>query len=247
MGRSFRKLAALALVAWGGFWATPPPARADFELTLSEAGSSVSSLTLSDTSQGTPGVIQYSGNFGNFWLQFTFATSNSPGTAAGNGIVTIANTNLTNKDSVAHTLTISVSSTGFITPGIDQLYSTASGSITRYSASGDFTSYVDRNNTLFGTSDIAAPTLSFSGAALTNNASFSGTSISDNFSVGNNAYSITNVSDYTLAGGGSLTLSGGNSETVAPAPSGVVLALSGVPLLAVGCWLRRRRGPVLSF
>ena len=261
MGRSFRKLAALVLVAWGGFWATPPPARADFALQMSVDGQASTLGILTDVGQMTPGVIQYSGSVSvgstaYFNLAFTYATSNSPGDS--NGIVTIANTRITNLTGSAHTLTIAVSSTGFATPGVDQLYSTMSGSVTRYSATGSFTSYVDLNNGLFVTSNpsdpskvINAPTLAFSAAALTPNASFSGTSISDTFGASNAdgspiVYSITNVSNYTIAGGGSLTLSGGNSETVAPAPSGMVLALSGVPLLGLGCWLRRRRSPVLA-
>ena len=38
-----------------------------------------------------------------------------------------------------------------------------------------------------------------------------------------------------------ILLTGGEAETVTPAPSGLTLALSGAPLLSVGCWFWRRQ------
>jgi hypothetical protein len=240
--RSRRILPALvALFAWGCFWATPPPARADyqFQLNIYEDGVLLKSLTDKDVGQ-TLGSISYSGTVKDFNLQFTYATSNTPGTDGTNGIVTIANTRVTNTTSAAHTLTIAVSSTGFQTNS-DALINTASGSVNRGSISGNFTSYVSRDNALFGMSDISTTPVTFSGAAGTGSASFSGTTQSATFAVTPDiTYSITNVGNYTFAGNASITLTGGYSETIAPVPSGVVLALSGVPFLGFSCWLRRR-------
>jgi hypothetical protein len=234
----------VAILAWGGFWATPPPARADYQFQLKiyeDLGSqsfqsATPLLTLVDTTQS--GVIQYSGSVGDFNLAFTYATSNSPGTE--NGIVTIANTRVTNTKSVAHSLTIAVSSTGFQTTS-DTLVNSASGTISRGTVYGDFTSYVDRTNTLFGAGDVKTPAVLFSGTAGTPSSSFSGTSFASGLNTGPDMmYSITNVGNYNFAGNASVTLTGGYSETIAPVPSGVVLALSGVPFLGLSFWFRRR-------
>jgi hypothetical protein len=237
IGRTFPLLVACLTAA--AFWATPPPARADFQLRLYEDGVFLAAPGV--LTDGGSGVITYSGNAGDFNLAFTYATSNSPG-ADNVGIVTVANTRVTNTASATHTLTIEVSSQGFNVPTGDSLtlLNSASGTVSRGTISGSFNSYADRNNALFGTSDLAAPALTFTGTAGTLSASFSGsTELYPLTSTG--LYSITNVGTYTFGAGASITLTGGLSEVHAPAPPGLVLALSGMPLLGFGCWFRGRR------
>jgi hypothetical protein len=237
IGRTFPLLVACLTAA--AFWATPPPARADFQLRIYEDGNFLAAPGV--LTDGGSGVITYSGNAGDFNLAFTYATSNSPG-ADNVGIVTVANTRITNNTNATHTLTIEVSSQGFDLPTGDSLslLNSASGTISRGSINGSFTSYVDRSNSLFGKSDVAAPAVTFAGTAGTNSASFSGTTEVYPFS-STGTYSITNVGTYTFAAGASMTLTGGLSEVHAPAPPGLVLALSGMPLLGFGCWFRGRR------
>jgi hypothetical protein len=234
----------VAFLAAGAFWATPPPARADFQLVLYEDGQQLSLPSagganyLSDSGSG---VITYSGNAGDFNLAFTYATSNSPG-QDGVGIVTVSNTRVTNRTSAQHTLSIQVSSQYFSTPTGDglTLVNSASGTVTRGTITGSFVSYVDRNNTLFGLNDIVTDPVAFTGVSGTGSASFSGTSMFTPFT-SNGTYSITNIGNYNFSGMASITLTGGLSEVHAPAPASAVLACSAVPLLGFGCWFRRRR------
>jgi hypothetical protein len=54
-------------------------------------------------------------------------------------------------------------------------------------------------------------------------------------------YSLTNKGVYVTDGGTSLTVVSGNTEvTPTPAPPGAVLALTALPVVAFGHWLRRR-------
>jgi hypothetical protein len=243
-GRTLPLVAALLVAA---AWATPPPARADFQLRIYEdlgsgnVATATPLLTLSDTSGS--GVIQYSGNVGDFNLAFTYATTNSPG--GDTGIVTVSNTRITNRTGAAHEITIAVSSQGFTSPSGANLTleNSSSGTVQRGTVTGDFTSFVDRQNGLFGVSDLSSSAFTYSGVAGTDSASFAGTTFNGYLPELGPVYSITNVGDYNFSGGASVTLTGGLSEVHAPAPPGLVLALSGVPLLSVGYWFRRRRAP----
>jgi hypothetical protein len=70
-------------------------------------------------------------------------------------------------------------------------------------------------------------------------------SVLDAVSIPNSPYTLGNVTTYTIHGQGagtSLTVqTTGLTAVTVPAPSGVVLALAGVPLAGFGCWLRRRK------
>lgn len=234
-------------------WAAPPPAQATFELRIYEDGNIASPL-LSLQDSDNDGSIAYTGNVGtDFNLAFTFATSNSPGDSDV-GIVTVSNTRITNLTGATHSLTIAVSSQGFMSPSGSglTLVNTTSGSVTRGTISGNFTTYVDQGNGLFGMSDIQTAAVTFS---QTTGTSFAGTTLQSPLTLAG-PYSITNVGNYTFGASASMTLTGGNSQVQAPdpssttggtggvltpAPSGLVLALTGMPLFSLGCWFRARR------
>jgi len=60
-------------------------------------------------------------------------------------------------------------------------------------------------------------------------------------------YSLSNQLDIigiTLGAGAQLNLTGTTTLSTVPAPAGVVLALTGLPILGLGHWLRRRKNPV---
>jgi hypothetical protein len=255
MGRSIsmvrfgRTRFAVAALLAAALWATPPPVRADFQVRLYEDGQLLTAPgTISDN--GT-GLITYSGQAGDFSVSLSF-TSTSPG--AGNlGIVSTDSSRITNRSSAEHTLTVALSSQGFNVPngGPLTLVNSVSGTVGRGTLTGDFSSYADRNNTLFGTSDLTAPTVTFAasttgfvdpdlgpGAAPLSN-SFSGMSLNYGFD-SELVYSITSVANFDLTGGASVNFSA-TSEVHAPAPPGLVLALSGIPLLGLGSWFQGRR------
>jgi len=59
-------------------------------------------------------------------------------------------------------------------------------------------------------------------------------------------YAITTQITSTFAAGASLQVDNNNRITGAPAPGGLLLAFTGLPVLSVGTWLRRRRNRVAA-
>jgi hypothetical protein len=197
------------------------------------------------TASGSQVVWSDSNVGGLFSVALTFATSNSPG-VAGTALVTQSNNSIsTLYTSGTHSLSIYVSATGFASsPGSSpDILSTAS-SITENTgkASVAYTSYADTSNRLFGTS---GPTVTsvLTSYSVAGNAG-KGKQNSTMFSPHGATYSLTDRGQYELAAGTSITVVSGNAEvTPTPAPAGVVLVLSGMPLLVFGGWLRRRPAP----
>jgi hypothetical protein len=113
---------------------------------------------------------------------------------------------------------------------------TASGSVTTGALTGSFNSFADAANTLFGTSSFTTGAFNFVGSTGT---SYSGSTSAGGFNSGQ-LYSLTNIGDYTLAGGGRLTLTGGNTQTNVPEidPSSMAGALT---LLVGGTLALRNR------
>jgi hypothetical protein len=176
---------------------------------------------------------------GLFNVYFTFGTTNSPGGTQ--ALLTQSNnlvSTLYTGPGVSHTLQIYVSSTGFVTPSPLSPALAALGNASSITENGGattvtFTSYADTSNngnTLFGMSGPStAVTYSVSGQA------GNGGQSSTTFAPNGAAYSLTSVGDFTMTGGTSLTVVSGNTTvTHLPVPPGLVLALTGVPFLAVG-------------
>jgi hypothetical protein len=220
------------------FLAAPPPAHASFMLEVSTTG-------------GAPG-------------SFTTYTSND----GGNSWLNSSNVNVGGSVSVA-ALTIKALSTDFLSGFFSSLDLTVSGaqanqsynlvvratitdvptSPSPQSLSWNYTSssslsgltehaqgWIDQSNTPFGTSNLRAATGSLT-APSSGSTLFSATP----------PYSWTE--EYTLTGTGVAghQISADNNETITtPLPSGLVMALTGVPVLGFGAWRRGRRTPVLA-
>ena len=138
------------------------------------------------------------------------------------------------------TLTINVSDTDFTntpTP-LNIMYGGTNGPGTSSSSTGG----TGLNNMVFNTGDASGsvPTSgTFGPGAYSGNGGFT---VPNN---NGNPYSLT--IGVTLNNDGSKGISSGDTElTAAPAPAALVLALTGMPVLGVGAWLRRRRIPVAA-
>ncbi len=150
---------------------------------------------------------------------------------------------ITNNSGTAQTITIEVSAQDFTTPHSPpalMLGDTVSGSVVNGTVSGSVQAYADATNALFGQGfsdpglNLTIPTTNAQGSFSVNGAAVSG------FNAPANGYSLTFVETLTLSAGASLTLTGGNVATL-PEPTSMMAALSAVPFLALGAWLRRRK------
>jgi hypothetical protein len=229
-----------AVIAGAFMLGTAGPARADILLNLTDTTTGGSTGNLG----GAGNSVSYSGAVGDFSVSIAEGSSNSPGgpykALTQQGTVTI-----TNNGASAETLQILVSANGFTSPQSPpplNVSDTVSGSVlTGTLTNGSAQGFADASNTLGGEG--------FAGAALsfgpttggTNNASFSQSGVVDGFSPNGSPYSLTFIETFTLSAGGSITVTGGNVEAVVPEPANMMAALSAVPFLALGAWLRRRK------
>jgi len=101
---------------------------------------------------------------------------------------------------------------------------------------GIFQAYADSGNTLLGMGYT-------NGAqnATADGSSFDTGSASGLFNRGVTNYSLTSVVTFTLSEGGLANFSDHVKVTAAPEPGAVALALTGLPFLGIGNWLRRRK------
>lgn len=237
---------------------TPREARAamQFQLVITEDGTSYTSGVVNWAGMKNPITKEAEINLptiqvGDFDIYMTVSATNSPGNGQyahlGIGSTYIVNNNYSSAGT--HTLTIAVTATGFSSPGTDgnaslpylTLDSNASGNLfsdgRSTSASGTFTAYASASNNPFATGDFSAPPVAFSLGDSTT--SYSGQSSQKPF-VGS-LYSMTLVGQYTLSEGAILSNGSGNAFMHAPEPSTLALGAFGVPALALGRWVRRRR------
>jgi len=221
--RNFLPLAAAVLIGAATLGA-PTQAHAAFTLTLHETG--FSDVTITDNGVGdaslATGVISFSGSFGDFNVQVTTGSSNSTsGTQPAQ--LTINSLSITGASSSSLRLTLT--DTGFTAPssglaGVrNQLSSTQipQGTTVTY------------QSTVAGT---ATPQLSLNGVG--------GVVGFASVNIGATPYTITSVTNLTLGAAGTVQMTG-ITQVAVPAPAGVVLALTAVPFLGLGSWLRRRK------
>jgi hypothetical protein len=251
----FRKLLLLAValagvIVLGG----PAGARADFSLQVYQDG------VLLDSKSFNTNQIQVNQTFGSYYITGNILFTNSPGDV-NNGNIQISGMTIENNDGLTHTLALVLSASNFTSPGQagSQMVLSSTASITGtglLNGSDSFTyqGYADANNNLFGTT--SPPPLGgvgSAGAVTTGLSSFSTTA--GNLTQGatdtktatfirtQDLYSLTSISTFTMNGGGTIGFTTSTAAAL-PAPAGIVLALSGAPLLGLGHWLRRRRQPV---
>lgn len=224
MDQLFRRAlaAAFAVVAIAGLSA---PAQANFRLTLSEGG--VSTVTTTVTESGGVGV--YTASYGDFTVNIDILTSNSPGDA-GSGFL---RTQLTLERFPGS------AGNGNLTVGVTEL--------TPYTLPGTPGSKV----TLTSLENVGAPaatTTTFSSTASSTtvtNPTITGNGVdskSTTFTRGfsytlSNQFVIHNVPYYQV-----VNESGTSTVTsLVPEPATLASAIAGLPLLGLGCWLRRRK------
>jgi hypothetical protein len=235
--------------------AVPTPVRADFVMTLEEAG--VSNLVITDGSaldqDSTTGKILLEGSYGDFTVQTSVAGTSNRTTPGTGDIAQLQITDLAvrNNSGGQKTLTILLSDTDFTFPG-----GTGSAMTLRSSIGGTFLgalvgdsftfqSFADNNNVVNGT-QISTDPLTFTspGGVQT---SYSGNNSID-FTRGD-TYSLSNSSTFTLSPGGQLNPSGttsvigssGSGIAGGPVPEPGSLALGTLGFLTAGAWGGLRR------
>jgi len=238
-----------ALVVGAILLAMPPPAKADITLEISTYGGA----TFTPFSSAT-GVVTGVKLAGTAVITVT-ATSNQP-TASPFGEVSQVQVNI-NTGAVAQAidLVVRISDHGFVNPSgnavLSSSWSGTTGAHNTVGKDGTFQSAVDYSNTLFGglpgvgtlgptfltpSQPVVVPTIAAGSAFLPGSTVTAAASGTPPYAL-SNEFSLTHLS---LGGGSSLELTGITTlSAVVPAPSGLVLALTGLPLLG-WCYVRRR-------
>jgi len=232
----FLPLVAIALVG-AAILGAPAQARAEFRLSLQEAGVNGGAITQVATG-GDFTPLQFSGTYGDFSVTFFGATSTN---GASLSDIMSSTTTIVNLNGSSRTLTMYVSQTNFTLPTGPKLNveSGQSGTLTSGTVvlANQFQAYADAGNSINGIGGFTngAQTATQTGST------FDTGSANGLFTRGSGSYSLTTVSTLNLSGGAILNLSNHENVTPVPVPAGVVLAISGLPFLGIGAWLRRRK------
>jgi len=245
MMSKFQSFLAAALLAGVGLVGMASPASASIQIQIFEDGNAVP-IYDSGVQAGNSYELTV-GTYGDLIIGTkgsVSAVSNSPGGSIAE--LDLDNIRFGTGTSVSgHTFKIVASSDGFtnpVSPPNVVIKSTSSLVVAPLSptVTAAFTSSVGTG--LFDTSIQSAPTITLSAGASQSKA---GDSTSGQFAL-NGTYALTITDIITFgAGGGVVTLTGGsNSVQSVPEPSTVVAALTGLPLLGLGLWRRRRAAHV---
>jgi len=222
-----------------------PKAKAAFVLTLSEDGGPATSFSAADFT-----TLSYNSTFGDFKIVLFGASSDNGGPGNQSDLLS-ANTKITNLDTTtAHVLTLSLTQTNYTLPTGTTLYtgSGMGGSVDSGTLGlTTFQAYFDKNNAQFGTTTTSGLQVS-----VVNGSSFQAGGAFTSFSRDNatDPYSISSVTNFALSAGGSANYSNSVATSTSrlpgdpllPAPAGLVLALTGMPVLGLRAWIRRRTG-----
>jgi len=223
---------------------------------------------------GNPGVyfiavgnsLIFGGSTPHFDLTSGSGTSNNPGTLGGSNLALSSNEQIATTFGATggtHTIRIELSQTGWTSPTGTPLtlsssaggsfdYLTGTNPLATQSVAATYQGFLDNTNTLFGLPGAGSTPIQNANASRTTVGTsplvFSpGTSVNTTVP-GGTPFSITDVLTFTftLSAGSGQTTANVSASTVAsvPAPAGLVLALSGLPVLGIGTWLRRRRQSV---
>jgi len=213
----------------------PNQARAAFAVRITDSVTGPGGVTIMDNAagdiDGRSGFMNVNYNDSAYSVIGTFSFTNAPGTAS-LGILD-SNYSLNTFGSTGGAAKLEVSSTGVTAPSGNPLTfqsllnGNGSGSGTLSAASS-----ITSSQTLFDTT----PGNTVSTGPFNINGSYSGSG-NASYTLGT-PYTITNVLTFNLSRD-STTTGDLQSTVAAPAPAGLVLALTGLP--ALGAWARRRR------
>jgi len=240
----FTQLLTLVALVGAAILGLSPPACADFHVTLTDVNTN-QTLTIYDNGandgSGNNNKIQYNGTFGNFEVYIT-ATTNSPGGPInGLGVADrLQDVTITTKNDSAtpgsDTLTFGVFSDGFTDPGAPGqkllLTNALASSSIDVGGSGTFTSWA---NAPFYQAD----PVTLTDTDIANGIGLKKSALTFTLDQGPYPYTLSNQLGITLDSGSSGQFTGTTTLT-SPAPAGIVLALTGLPVLGLG-WLRLRK------
>lgn len=267
----FRKYVSHGVAALVGAatMAAPPQARAGFAVDVYDDG--VLQGGVFSFVSGSPGAYSliFVGTTTHFSLNGS-GISDNPGTPSDAHLQLGSNEQVSANFGTSggtHTIKIVISEDGWTNPmGNPLLLSSSPGGSFGYSAginssahqkvTATYQGFLDNTDTPFGQPAAGSTTIQTASASLgsvgTANLVFS-PGVSVNAGVpGGTPFSMTGVLTFTFtldAGSGTSSANVSASTTaappsradVAPAPTGLVLALTGAPFLGIGAWLRRRR------
>jgi len=237
----FKRISTIAMMAGILALGTARPARANLEIQLSKTGVGAY------TTVAPPGTVFSSSNWNGSGIAIANlgVGSNSPG-SIGYADISGSATSLTNVSTSTETLYIKLGDTGFTDPttppGFIVFESFISATVNTHGAKTanalTFQSYVDPGNRQ---NYIGAGTIT-TGAQSLNIATAGGpaSDVTDNVSLLNAPYSVTEYLKVTLGAGGSVNFSSITSLTAVPEPSSLAIAGLGAMGL-VGYGFRRRR------
>jgi hypothetical protein len=227
--RTFVRL--VAILVGAAILGTPPPVYASFELHVSTNGGATYGSTISDGGTGS-----ISTTIGSLTLKATSSNYVSPGVsfldlsfsgiAAGNASFDLViQATMDGVNTVPAPQTLTVAYTGSNLPG-GGLYTAET--------------WIDNSNTLFGTTG--------SGIVADTNTLLLPSNYTGTFN-GVTPYSVTTQVHARFTNGStpsSVSLDDNNQITPASAPDAMMLALTGLPVLSLGAWVRRRSNPRLA-
>jgi hypothetical protein len=215
----------LAFLTGVCFLGPPQQARAGLQVTLSEAGYATQNVSVSTLSDGTQ-VASFSGSYGDFLFDNLVVTSTSGVTGANPRGAELTDTQFSLRSSLASgtgTLTVTVKDDGFLSTAPNTSLLLESSLTNQIMSNADSSSF---HSSINGTSD---GVLQLTGLGAVAEAT--------NMARGSNAtYTVANVMTIKLAAGDDAQVTG--KTVVTPAPPGLALALTGLPLLGFGCWRR---------
>jgi archaellum component FlaG (FlaF/FlaG flagellin family) len=236
-----RKFFVAAMIAAAALIGSASQSDAAFQLAIQEDGVNLGAgvgvaFVVASGPDFTP--ISVSGTFGDFTVTFFGSTSTNNATLSS---LLSSTTSVTNNSGAAHTLRLIVTQTNFTLPtGPGLNVESGMGGTVNIGVLGPlgvFQAYADKNNNAFGMGDFT-------------NGPQNDTQLGSTFDTGSanglfirNAtpFSVTSVAKLTMSGGGNVNYSNHVNLTAVPAPAGVVMALTGLPVLSIGAWLRRRK------
>jgi len=210
---------------------SPGQARAAFTLHIV---SGADNITVTDGGAGDvnplTGAITFAGTAGNFLVSVNTAISNS---GSGNPAVLSQVNGLVSTG--AGTITITAADTNFSTP----LPAAVTNVVSQLS---NTQSTISGQTVVFRSALNGVP-----GTPITETATSGVVSATDVFFNGANPFTLSNVTTVTVNGAGvSVNTTGQTSVNAVPAPAGIVLALTALPALGAGGWLRRRSKAVAA-
>jgi len=232
---NLKKFITCAVLVVAALVCSASTARATYMITFHETGFADKTFTFGvaampdkvDASTATTNVISVNTSFGDFVIQGNFATSNAK-SGLDPAVLTVTDASFRNGAAGSKTLTVTVSDNTFTAPAVSPVLMSSQLSTTSLTNAGDSAQFQSFLNGSGGT--ILSLGTAPSGAGPT----------TDIKTKGAGAYTLSNVTTLNISANG-LIQSTATTTVTTPVPAGLVLALSGMPILSLGYWLRRRQ------